>query len=427
MLNSRKLLERADWQYGYFSAFQAKNAGYVQQLHAYHVKEGNWLAVERGLYRMPGYPDTLESDYTRWSIWYSGPKHKRLSCISHESAAFYYGLILQKPGKIHLTHSSTDKVYKKSDECVFHSATISEIDCCKKQGFTVTSPYQTLADLKPDLILQKKWTETVTSARAKNLIDQEKYLTLLNGAESITDNNWQAQNRESDIMSHRMPYNQSGQNNLANQLYTARNKASRLVFGSRSAFTLVELLVVISIISILASMLLPVLKKASQQAKTIQCVNNLKQCGLAFSSYANDNNDYLPTYATPVSLVSKVWCSSSGPIADEYISTNLIYGGNTTIGFTGGCPSASEMWEYSMNWFAGCANLKLITVRSPSKSFIVCENQKKSYFVSPNANSFSEDMWRHNGTSNILYIDAHVKSEPFFNISTYSKPFWQSW
>jgi prepilin-type N-terminal cleavage/methylation domain-containing protein/prepilin-type processing-associated H-X9-DG protein len=60
------------------------------------------------------------------------------------------------------------------------------------------------------------------------------------------------------------------------------------------AFTLIELLVVIAIIAILAAVLLPVLAKANDHAKTIQCVNNNKEIGLACIMYASDNQDYIP-------------------------------------------------------------------------------------------------------------------------------------
>jgi prepilin-type N-terminal cleavage/methylation domain-containing protein len=63
---------------------------------------------------------------------------------------------------------------------------------------------------------------------------------------------------------------------------------------SQRAFTLIELLVVIAIIAILAALLLPALAAAKARGQRTQCINNLKQVGLAFRLWSDDNGDKYP-------------------------------------------------------------------------------------------------------------------------------------
>lgn len=63
--------------------------------------------------------------------------------------------------------------------------------------------------------------------------------------------------------------------------------------GGRLQFTLIELLIVVSIIAILAAMLLPALSAARGKAQDISCRSNLKQMGLAYQQYVMDYSDYI--------------------------------------------------------------------------------------------------------------------------------------
>lgn len=68
------------------------------------------------------------------------------------------------------------------------------------------------------------------------------------------------------------------------------------VASRRHAFTLVELLVVIGIIGLLIGILLPSLRKAKEQAASVQCMSNMRQIAMGIISYGNENKGVLPDY-----------------------------------------------------------------------------------------------------------------------------------
>src|SRR5256885_11657967 len=89
---SRRLFEQADGQQGFFTAKQAKAAGFAENTHPYHVQVGNWIREHRGIYRLSLYPTTDRPDLVLWALWSRNRDEVIEGVYGHQTALTLYEL-----------------------------------------------------------------------------------------------------------------------------------------------------------------------------------------------------------------------------------------------------------------------------------------------------------------------------------------------
>lgn len=205
--------------------------------------------------------------------------------------------------------------------------------------------------------------------------------------------------------------------------------------SSNSGFTLVELLVVISIIALLLSIMMPALNKARSQAKDIMCVSNVKSLFTGIYAYSAANNDMTPDKFNEQARDrgEKVYNWKGYlhqmkylPDAKNFVCPSKIQSKYTqkfvdnapAVGFYG----INALWEGGpfgddgkMKW----RNVKFSQVRNPSSKFLVGDNNGDwpFYYIIFSVKemvglesywSYKTDIIRHKGSANIGFVDGHA-------------------
>ncbi len=154
-MNTNELEQRlyriASLQQGYFTARQAKEAGYADSRFSYHVRKGRWIREGRGIYRLANYPIGDRPDLVYWSLWSCNRFGEVQGVFSHQTALAIHDLSDVMPSYYHLTvPKSFRRYHKPTENLVLHFADVQEEEVWKFEGYGVTTPERTIRDVLLD-------------------------------------------------------------------------------------------------------------------------------------------------------------------------------------------------------------------------------------------------------------------------------------
>ena len=169
---SAALFEIAEGQQGYFTVKQAAAVGYQLGSQAHHAKSGNWVRVERGIYRLARFPQSSEEQLVIYALWSRNRAGETEGVYSHQTALSIHDLSDVNPAKLHLTVPTTFRRRAKVPMIlVVHRSNLGKKDVEQRQGFAVTRPLRTIADLAvAESVSRDIIEQALTEGRQRGLI-----------------------------------------------------------------------------------------------------------------------------------------------------------------------------------------------------------------------------------------------------------------
>lgn len=159
----RHLFKIASEQAGYFTAAQAKEVGYSYQAQAHHVAAGNWIRIDRGLFRLLEWLPDVNDDLVRWALWSRGK-----GVVSHETALAVHDIGEFESARVHLT--VPPEFTMRDEVVVLHHEELSDVDIEVRTGFRVTTPTRSLIDIAATAPDEDQLARAVGEARQRGLV-----------------------------------------------------------------------------------------------------------------------------------------------------------------------------------------------------------------------------------------------------------------
>ena len=148
---SRRLYESARGLGGFFTTRQAREAGFKDSGHAYHVQAGNWIRERRGVYRLAQFPLPARPDLMIWQLWSRNRQDQPQGVFSHATALTLHDLSDAMPAKLEMTVPPGFQRMAAIPEVLrLHRARLTAHDVETIDGVRVTTPLRTLIDMMAD-------------------------------------------------------------------------------------------------------------------------------------------------------------------------------------------------------------------------------------------------------------------------------------